>query len=332
MAESSNIEWTDATMNPWRGCTKVSAGCAHCYAETFSGRNPKVLGQWGPSGTRVIAAEAQWKEPLKWDRLAREGRLPDGSPNPDGRRPRVFCASLADVFEGPETMPADAWNVIDNHTRYRLWATIWLTPHLDWLLLTKRPENIVGPKHHIWAPGAVANAVSHVLHMAGEAEAKRFYSAPWPPPNVWLGTSVENQTAADTRIPHLLAAPAAVRFLLCEPLLGPVGLHDRGWLERADDGTGIGWVIVGGESGPDARPMHPDWARSLRDQCVSAGVAFHFKQWGEFGPEQSKPVAFTPVPLGVPMSEPAPMFRVGKKAAGRLLDGRTWDEFPEGQS
>lgn len=346
MAENSKIEWTDATMNPWRGCTKVSAGCANCYAETLSGRNPKVLGVWGPNGTRVVAAESQWKEPLRWERLAREGRLPDGSPNPDGHRPRVFCASLADVFEGPETMPANAWAAVEQ-ARYRLWATIFLTPHLDWLLLTKRPENIIGPNQHIWSPGSRANAVDWVQRMAGEDAARRYYAADWPLPNVWLGTSVENQAAADERIPHLLKAPARVRFLSCEPLLGAVDLtsygvgtnqpwHDwlNGIVERPGlyrrPGEKVDWVIVGGESGPNARPMHPDWARSLRDQCQAAGVAFFMKQWGEFAPVHELRASEPGIAgkLWHNFDPDTAVCRVGKKDAGRLLDGRTWDELP----
>lgn len=278
--------------NPWRGCTKISPGCDNCYAEVQSRRNPGVLGIWGDQGTRVIASDAQWRLPLKWDREAREA----------GERRRVFCASMADVFEGPETMSADAWQQIDEYARYRLWATIWCTPHLDWLLLTKRPENVVGPKHHIWAPGAVANAAAVIYRIAGEVESQRFYGAKWPPSNIWVGVSVEDQQRADERIPHLLQIPAKVRFLSCEPLLGPVDLtgivrdfdgepmrfdalngrwhpdgdgFDPGWAEER-----IRWVIVGGESGGVARPMLLEWARSLRGQCATAEVPFFMKQLG----------------------------------------------------
>jgi protein gp37 len=181
---------------------------------------------------------------LKWNREAEREGLPR----------RVFCASLADVFDNQ--VPAE-W-------RRDLWLLISATPHLDWLLLTKRPQNITKMLPRMASvPGLM-----------------------WPWPNVWLGTTVENQEEADRRIQHLLAVPAARRFLSCEPLLGPVDL--RGWLYHfGTERTGgvrprsdLHWVICGGESGPGARPMHPDWARSLRDQCKAAGVAFFMKQMG----------------------------------------------------
>jgi protein gp37 len=367
MAENSKIEWTHHTFNPWRGCTKVSAGCANCYAETLSGRNQKTLGVWGPNGTRVVASEAMWKEPLKWDRAAKA----------KGERHRVFCASLADVFEGPETMPPDSVPTV-NEARARLFALIRDTPNLDWLLLTKRPQNFVtvlravldtgklrisetkrGPKH--W------NVVDW-LHERNFLD------------NVWIGTSVEDQKAADERIPHLLKIPTKVRFLSMEPLLGPVDLRPKapdtyaflgqfystgtfdptGMSPRADRVLNcfpkIDWVIVGGESGPGARPMHPVWAMEVRDQCQAAGVPFFFKQWGNWKPRREmteaehddlheerpeptpqnpepsrecfvKTVMFPPHPL--PEGGPCDLlFNVGKQMAGRQLGGRVWDEFP----
>ncbi len=363
MGANTKIEWAHHTFNPWRGCTKVSAGCANCYADTLSKRNPLTLGVWGPNGTRVVAAESAWREPLKWDRAAKAA----------GERHRVFCASLADVFEGIDTMPAESWEPVAE-ARVRLFKMIAIdTPNLDWLLLTKRPENVK----------PVLDAVSErVDHYAAESIAFAWNL------RVWLGTSVENQAAADARIPHLISAPAAVRFLSCEPLLGPVDLSE--WLdpvqplfvcqrcgdefaegEKGQDGrhpycggegapngetepsSDIHWVIAGGESGPGARPMHPDWARSLRDQCRAAGVAFHFKQWGEFVPYEHTaqapflvgqhgheidghllPAGLTDsanvvLPGGWMMDECNDLYRrVGKKEAGRLLDGRTWDEVP----
>jgi protein gp37 len=283
----TTIEWTATrradgtlapgfTFNPWRGCTKVSPGCTHCYAETLSHRNPKVLGIWGDNGTRVVASEAAWREPWKWDRAAGAA----------GERHRVFCASLADVFEDRPELVAP---------RVRLFHLINETPNLDWLLLTKRPENI--------------------RRFCGAPDVRRSW-AESTPPNVWLGTSIENQATADERIPHLLKTPAAVRFLSCEPLLGPVDLMP--WFQRGErcrecgstklgtlDPCGpdwyaglpplctrcggltespIHWVIVGGESGPKARPMHPAWARSLRDQCQAAGVSYFMKQMSKKGP------------------------------------------------
>jgi protein gp37 len=212
--------------------------------------------------------------------------------------------------------------------RRRLFGLILDTPHLDWLLLTKRPENI-------------ARMVP--LHFAGgESWMRNGF-----PDNVWIGTSVENQATADERIPHLLNVPARVRFLSCEPLLGSVDIirgyqWARGALS-ANYQPPIHWVIVGGESGHGARPMHPDWARSLRDQCQAAGVAYFFKQWGEYAPapwDNPKPalavcadgthvVAQIGHVLGFREADEVCMERMGKGAAGRLLDGREWSEFPQ---
>ena len=311
MAENSKIEWTTHTFNPWWGCTKVSDGCKFCYADSLAtGRFG--LKVWGPTADRKPASEATWKEPLKWNKSAEKA----------GERHRVFCASMADVFEGPDTCQnPEAYKVIED-ARVRLFNTIIETPHLDWLLLTKRPENIIPALQQIpvlkrdnlwdslWADGAW----------------KRNF------PNVWLGTSVESQKTAEERIPYLLEIPAEVRFLSCEPLLGPVAL-DTYYREEGDSCAPcysvwldyIHWVIVGGESGPNARPMHPDWARDLRDQCQRHETPFHFKQWGEY-------VSVSEVEgVGPHFTFPdgATVRRIGKKAAGRTLDGRTWDELPE---
>lgn len=336
MGQDSKIEWTHHTFNPWRGCTKVSPGCANCYADTLSKRNPAILGEWGPNGTRVVAAESYWGKPYSWDHDAHCA----------GQRHRVFCASLADIFEdwtGPVTAHpglrwidiAGKWQKTDLHigknlvtladARRRLFHLIAKTPNLAWLLLTKRPENV-----------------------------KPMTAAEWGnrwPPNVWLGTSVENQEQADKRIQELLKVPAAIRFLSCEPLLGPVDLRSigpekwdalLGWKDAANNERGwantsrIHWVIAGGESGHRAqriRPMHPDWVRSIRDQCQAAGVPFFFKQWGEWLPsaqgEWSKIGRRSNYPHQVIQPGHQHMFRVGKKAAGRLLDGREWNEFPK---
>ena len=189
MGKNTKIEWATHTFNCWRGCTKVSEGCRNCYAESWSKRNLKVLGEWGPNGTRVIASEAMWREPRKWDRAAKEA----------GERHRVFCASMADVFEGSETMPKESWPQVRN-ARVRLFHLISETPNLDWLLLTKRPQNVMRFCHE-----------------------ERSWSESMPP-NCWIGTSVEDQETADARIPHLLEIPARVRFLSMEPLLGEVDL------------------------------------------------------------------------------------------------------------
>lgn len=229
MGESSKIEWTDHTFNPWTGCQKVGPGCDNCYAEGWAKRSGVV--EWGPHASRRRTKPGNWQQPLKWNAAARD----------DGRRSRVFCASLADVFDNHASILPE-W-------RHDLWALIRRTPHLDWLLLTKRPGNIAGMLPEDWGGG---------------------YS------NVWLGCTVVNQAEADRDIPKLLDVPAKVRFLSMEPLLGSVTIfaHDNpDWLL-------LDWVIVGGESGHHARPMHPDWARSLRDQCQAAGVPFFMKQMG----------------------------------------------------
>jgi protein gp37 len=296
--KNSSIEWTHHTFNPWIGCAKVSPGCANCYAETLM---HKRLGrvQWGVNGTRVRTSDAYWRQPFKWNREAMDA----------GVRQRVFCASLADVFEDrPELRP---W-------RTHLFAMIQHTPHLDWLLLTKRPENVI--EMVVWdAPGCKL------------------------PENVWIGSSVENQEQADKRIPELLRVPARVRFLSMEPLLGPVDFQHVVTPASPDALRGVAWVIVGGESGRNARPMHPDWARSIRDQCQAAGVPFFFKQWGEwhhdpqFSPTAPKRCYMDTSGTRHEHRGSPDQFRnghlafdrVGKHLAGRLLDGREWSEFPQ---
>lgn len=237
MADVSKIQWTYATFNPWRGCTKVSAGCAHCYAETMSHRNPNVLGEWGADGSRAIAAESYWRGPVKWNREA--NRL--------GERRRVFCASLADVFEGPETMP-EAYHDDITEARRRLFRLIDDTPMLDWLLLTKRPHNV----REFWP----------------DAKRRR---------NIWLGATTENQREFDRRHRDLIDCRdlVSVCFLSVEPMLEFVDVRP------ALGTSGVSWVIVGGESGSESRPFNPQWARMVLDQCRDAGVAYFFKQTGE---------------------------------------------------
>jgi len=248
MAEATAIQWTDHTWNLWRGCTKISPGCAHCYAERLANRNPALLGKWGAHGSRVLAAADQWKQPAKWDRAAAKR----------GVRARVFCASLADVFDdwpgqmtgpdGRELFTEDAEPYTLAHARaWKLWPTIRATPHLDWQLLTKRPENI--PR----------------MMPAGR----------WG--NVWLGTSVES---ADYlwRVDALLEAAdrveVPVRFVSAEPLLSAV---DFGAVLHPDR---VNWMIVGGESGGKARNFDLAWGRSIVRQCRAAGVACFVKQVG----------------------------------------------------
>jgi protein gp37 len=310
MSANSKIEWCDHTFNPWIGCTKVSPGCANCYAEGESKR--RGWAQWGRGQPRHHTSETYWKQPIQWNRRA----------SLSGVRERVFCASLADVFD-PEV--PDEW-------RFALFRTIIETPHLDWLLLTKRPE--------------IAHDFYHnKIGLRDETIREKFL------PNVWLGVSVEDQTRADERIPVLLEIPAVVHFLSCEPLLGPVDL--AAWF-CCNGKTGPcsrhrpDWIICGGESGHGARPMHPDWALSLRKQCAAAGVPFFFKQWGEFAPVAPVYTAEDWLNDGDPDRQlalendgciaddyqPRPELypwiieRVGKKRAGRLLNGREWNEFP----
>jgi protein gp37 len=331
MAENSNISWCDSTFNPWRGCTRVSKGCQNCYAETLSKRNPKTMGVWGPQGTRVVASESMWREPLKWDRKA----------NAEGVRHRVFCASLADVFEdwtGPEDDGAmtchktgeplsinarghvwpmgwpsmsdgDDWGCRPytmNDVRKRLFDLIDRTPNLDWLLLTKRPENIL----RMMPPPSVFIEYREKRRYPGSSHA---HPNPFPHTtriiendrirdNVWIGTSVEDQQTADFRIPHLLRVPAKVRFLSMEPLIGPVDLRPKApdaysilgkfYSTGTFDPTGssprpdrvlncfpkIHWVITGGESGDGFRDCDPKWQADIVEQCKGAGVAVFVKQ------------------------------------------------------
>lgn len=333
MGDTTEISWCDKTFNPWVGCTKVSPACQHCYAERdFDHRYKKV--QWGPTGTRVITSDANWRKPIAWNKEAKS----------HGVRYRVFCASLADVFEswdGPIRnsdghVLSDLFEPASNSdmhndellpmedVRYRLFELIDSTPYLDWLLLTKRPENIAGMW---WGHTKTGFRPCHR-------------------DNVWLGTSVENSDYLH-RIDTLKACGdvAGKLFLSIEPLLG--ALPTLG--EHID---GIDWVIVGGESGPNSRPMNPDWVRSIRDQCETHGVAFHLKQWGEWVPYEhrgSPPLIESQhgfnfdshgLPPDIINHEPVDGWywpdglsdvvyrKVGKTIAGRKLDEVTHDAFP----
>jgi protein gp37 len=257
----SNIEWTHFTFNPWWGCTKVSAGCKNCYAETLDARFKGD--HWGDNATRRMFGDKHWNRPLAWNRKAEQ----------EGVRYRVFCASMADVFE---VHPDPVINGELDSCRYRLWKLIEATPHLDWLLLTKRPEN------------------HELVPLAWQTGSRR-------PANVWLGTTAENQEQADIRIPILLEASwAAVRFVSYEPALEAIRIPD--WLFTHDfvdysDGMivertfdGIDWVIAGAESGPGARPMREEWVRRVRNQCDAMAVPFFYKQRLEGGKKISLPL------------------------------------------
>ena len=297
--QNSKIEWTDHTFNPWWGCQRVSPGCEHCYAETLANRYGHAV--WGPAKTttRRMMSDNYWKQPIKWNRDAEQA----------GTRARVFCASMADVFE-------DHPQLIE--PRRRLFNLIFSTPHLDWQLLTKRPENIKPLTRQITDSRGQYNVWDHVW--------PRYLS------NIWIGTSCEDQKRADERIPHLLNTPARVLFLSCEPLLGPIDLshfaNSAGEAYGLHEGL-IDWIIAGGESGPGARPMHPDWVRSLRDQAKAADVAFLFKQWGEYGPPQhATPGGKVSLFCAGGTARTVEIVKLGKHAAGRLLDGVEHSEFP----
>ena len=280
MAKNSRIEWTHHTFNPWWGCTKISPGCKYCYAETWAKRIGRAL--WGAKAPRRLLSDDYWRQPFAWNREAAR----------DGERRRVFCASMADVFEDRRDLDA---------TRAHLWKVIEQTPMLDWLLLTKRPGKVMK-----LAP----------------------YGAAWPD-NVWLGATAENQKWLDTRMLELSAIPARVLFLSCEPLLGP--LDFSAWLQRAGrDGIRmVDWVIAGGESGHHARAPNPEWFSSIREQCVLAGVRFHFKQYGNWKPVEPHEInGYKTKTLFLSNGSSIVVANVGKKKAGRVLDGRTWDEFP----
>lgn len=341
MGETTAIAWTDHTFNPWWGCVKISPACDGCYAERDAhrygfadggGNGPEL---WGKNAERRHLTDGHWAKPLAWDRAAAAA----------GRPALVFCASMADVFEARDDL---------DPLRDRLWTLIEATPHLIWQLLTKRPEQILRRVPPRWLGIDDRFAPITDLDERRKWAARPQAAAAWPA-NVWIGTTVEDQARADLRIPRLLEVPAPVRFLSAEPLLGPVD-HDL---------AGIAWVIVGGESGPNARPMHPGWARALRDRCVRrrtlscihggrihrwqpgescppygpivptpGEAAFFFKQWGEWAPgrgdRQRLFLRYDGGQTAIDSGDVVEVVRVGRKAAGDELDGRRWQEFPAG--
>ncbi|WP_029310758.1 DUF5131 family protein [Acidiphilium angustum] len=320
MAEDTRISWAHSTHNFWLGCTKISPACENCYACDWA----KRTGQselW--AGKLRRTTPQNWHKPIRWNAKAAE----------TGETHRVFSSSLSDFFDN---QAPDEW-------RQDAWSLIRATPYLTWMILTKRPQNIAKMLPPNWWAGY---------------------------PNVWLGTTVENQAEAERRIPALTAVPARLRFLSCEPLLGPLDLLypeslfgadgpsrccsglDCGCMGRPIDPWliyGIDWVIAGGESGPNARPMHPQWVRSLRRQCAEARVTFHFKQWGawqsmvdrdkddpdwraNYGLTNHKPEKYRILNLaggcGFHGEQVHMMRRVPKEHAAPVLDGSTWQDFP----
>jgi len=354
MADQTAIEWCDSTFNPWIGCTKVSPACDDCYAARSTPARTLVVA-WGPDEQRRRTGDDNWKKPGQWQRQAAAFQAQHG------RRRRVFCASLADWLD----------NAVPIQWLVDLLEVIRTTPDLDWLLLSKRIGN--------WS-SRISEAIGFLDEQTPAAYPLplRAWLCHWldgdeAPRNVWIGCTVVNQAEADRDLRKLLRVPAVLRFLSVEPMLGHIellqwlrsdcwygsrpGPGGRGGVTCSDCG-GLGhqcrwlhWVICGGESGPKARPMHPDWAARLRDECADAGVPFLFKQWGEWMPEAAMDHAMRMrdhgqfdalhVKLNGSTHSNAPddhtpydasdvrMVRVGKKAAGRLLDGRTHDEWPE---
>lgn len=319
MTANTKIEWADHTFNPWIGCTRVSPGCDNCYAATQDKFRHWTPEGWG--GPRRRTSPSNWHQPHRWEAQHAQFYAQHG------RRQRVFCASLADVFD----------NQVPDEWFHDLMVVIQHTPNLDWLLLTKRPQNIVSK---VRGCGAVAGNGTRYL-----------------PVNAQLGTTAEDQKRADLNIPTLLKAKqtlgARVAFVSIEPMLGPVDLISV-WVPNSilrnmvPAISKLDWVIVGGESGHGARPMHPDWVCNLRDQCQDAGVPFLFKQWGEWMPESSMTVAQRMRDVGQLEclytkqdgsthwidddkrydASDVRMVKFGKKAAGRQLDGREWNEVP----
>lgn len=324
MSDNTGIEWTDATWNPVTGCTKVSEGCDHCYAETFAERFRGVPGHHFERGFDVVLRPERLITPLTW------------------KRPRrIFVNSMSDLFH--ERVP-------DEYIA-KVFAVMVAARRHTFQVLTKRP----GRMHSLLSsPRFESLAVKASMVNEVRSRTDHYLEWAWPAPNVWLGVSAENQKWANVRVPILLDTPSAVRFLSCEPLLGEISLFAN---SKIDTGTLVDWVIVGGESGPGARPMHPRWARQLRDECVTYGIPFLFKQRGEWTWNEpgtftmpAKPYTdrvavmhgagmtamtrtnpFNPFQVGHPFWATR-IERVGKKAAGRELDGRTWDEYPQAVS
>lgn len=308
------IEWTDATHNPVRGCTRISEGCRGCYIERSMPFRTAGIRFTGPAGRDDDQIGATTGIQLFPERL----NTPRGWP----RTPkRVFTCSLGDWFhrEVSELFLAQ-W-----------WATMEATPHITWQVLTKRPARALAL---LTRPDLLRDAYLDAQSLADEQLPRPPRFDVWPLPNVWIGTSVENQSWADNRIPTLLEIPAARRFVSAEPLIGPVELDDT-WLSGPDR---IDWLIVGGESGPTARPMHPNWARSLRTQCAAAGTPFFFKQWGGWAPARPDGWYSRTILLRRDGSSYSPVrqresaddaYLYAPRSKGlRELDGRTWSEFP----
>ena len=266
VAENSRIEWTDHTFNPWTGCINVSPGCDHCYAEAWSKRSGHV--RWGNHPRKRTTPE-YWKAPEKWERHATQFS------ERRGRRQRVFCASLADIFD----------NQVDPAWRVDVFALVKSCPHLDWLLLTKRPQNIRKMLPSDWGDGYA---------------------------NVWLGMTGEDQAHFDSRWKHLARVPAVVRFVSYEPAIGPLRIAPASIVPD--------WLISGGESGGNARPLDPRWIRAVAADCDARGIALFHKQWGAYS---KNPLVWEE---GVATAKAAILDPHGK--GGGMLDGSIRRDFP----
>ena len=336
MGDKTGIEWTDATWNPIRGCSRVSEGCRNCYAEgvakSFSGQGMPyegLIAKGGQWNGKVRVVDSVFDQPLRWVKPR-----------------RIFVNSMSDLFH-----EAVSFDVIA-----MIFSIMSVTTRHTYQILTKRPERMLA--FFEWAcdgldyPFKIADAWPPGLAWKPAGHGRGGYDncgPNWPFENVWLGVSVEDQATADARIPLLLEAPAAVRWISTEPLLGAISFEGM-WVEFENIAIhqnmleALDWVVVGGESGPRARPMHPDWPRTLRDQCEAAGVPFLFKQWGEWAPRGPAVMGYPSVEgvlrirltdlgengsdLGAEGDNHAWMQRIGKKAAGRLLDGVLHDAYP----
>ena len=346
VSDKTGISWADATWNPIVGCTKVSAGCDNCYAIRTAHRmtaNPNPLVSQAYAGTEAggewtgkVNLLADRLEPLRW------------------RKPRrIFVNAQSDLFhkDVPDEFIA------------RVFAVMALTPRHTYQVLTKRHGRMRSLLRSDNFRPDVEDAMRGIV--AAYRTEQPWYAA-WPLPNLWLGVSVEDQATVDLRIPALLDTPAAVRWISAEPLLGPVDLRDYVDRWRECDGDtcdwghcdraavavrrdfthgdpryvlmlpvcelhrGLDWVVVGGESGPGARPMHPDWARTLRDQCAAAKVPYFFKQWGEWAPEDQTPEE-TVIPAQYRHDDSTGCMRLGRRVTGDRLDGRQHHEWPVSQ-
>jgi protein gp37 len=326
MSDTTKIEWADATFNPWEGCTKVSAGCANCYAEA---RNKRFSGgaNWGKGKPRRRTSEATWRKPVAWNAKpfvcdfcgASHGLNPDGeamchecdAENPSSHRQRVF-PSLCDIWddEVPIEWLADYLSLVHD------------TPNLDHLILTKRPELALDRLHEAMCPRHRGYGQDEIVMWPAD-----WWEGDKAPPHAWLGVSVENQAMAELRIPQLLAIPAAVRFLSVERMLEAIDLQSAAFngADSIKSLEGIHWVIFGGESGPGARPCNVDWIREGIKQCRQAGVPVFVKQVGANvrGPEHEMPGDWPSAKFG--------NFGTGETRAIKLKDPKGGDmaEWPE---